>query len=77
MPKHIQVRGVPDHVHRILKVRAAQSGLSMSEYLLQELIAIAERPTMDEIIDRIARREPVRKGLDSARAVRAERESRR
>jgi plasmid stability protein len=73
----LQVRNVPDDVHRTLKVRAAQSGMSLSEYLLKELSAVAERPTIEEVLERIARRDPVWKRLDAARALRAERETRR
>jgi plasmid stability protein len=77
MAKTLQIRNVPAEVHRVLKVRAAQAGMSLSEFLLQELAAVARRPTLDELLERIARREPVGKRLDSAQAVRAERESRR
>lgn len=76
MPKMIQIRHVPDDLHRALKVRAAQLGLSLSDYLLSELRRIAERPTREELLQRIASRAPVRTRLDSARAVRAERERR-
>jgi plasmid stability protein len=76
MPRSLQIRNVPEDVHTMLKVRAAQAGLSLSDYLLKELQAIARRPTVDELIARIRGREGT-PALDSARAVRAERESRR
>jgi len=76
MPKMIQIRHVPDDLHRALKVRAAQLGVSLSDYLLSELRRIAERPTREELLQRIASRAPVRSRLDSVRAVRAERERR-
>ena len=44
----IQIRNVPDALHRELKVRAAQSGMTLSDYLLNELRALAVRPTMGE-----------------------------
>lgn len=59
MSKLVQVRDVPDHVHRTLKVRAAQSGLSLSEYLRAELATIASRPTPEEVRQRIRRSAPV------------------
>lgn len=52
----IQIRNVPDDVHRQLKVRAAQLGLSMSDYVLRELRAALERPTREELLQRIAQR---------------------
>lgn len=59
MGKLVQVRDVPDAVHRTLKVRAAQSGTSLSEYLRGELALIASRPTPDEVRQRLRERMPV------------------
>ena len=72
----IQVRNVPDSVHRILKSRAAQAGMSLSDYLLAELRKIAERPSMDELRKRLQQREPVTLPISAAQAVREERDSR-
>ncbi len=72
----IQVRNVPDELHRTLRVRAAQAGISLSDYLLKQLRRVAERPTRDELLERIARRAPVRSRVRAADAVRAERERR-
>jgi hypothetical protein len=44
MAKMIQVRNVPDALHRSLKARAAMAGMSLSDYLLVEFREIAERP---------------------------------
>ena len=52
----VQVRRVPDEVHAALRKRAAAEGLSLAEFLLRELIAIAERPTKAEVLARAARR---------------------
>lgn len=52
----IQVRGVPDDVHRTLKVRAAQEGTSLSEYVLREMIRVARIPTPRELDARIRER---------------------
>jgi plasmid stability protein len=72
----IQVRNVPDALHRTLKSRAALSGMSLSDYLLAELRMIAERPTMEELRRRLQQREPMVLLESAARAVRAEREAR-
>ena len=53
MAKRVQVRGVPDTVHRTLKARAAHSGISLSEYLRGELALIAARPTPEEVRARL------------------------
>ena len=48
MSKMIQLRNVPDRLHRTLKARAAMAGKSLSDYLLAEIKEIAERPTLDK-----------------------------
>jgi len=72
----IQLRNVPDALHRGLKARAAMAGMSLSDYLLAEIREIAERPTLVELRERLHRRKPVRSELDSARLLREEREAR-
>ena len=72
----IQVRHVPDDLHRKLKARAALAGMSLSDYLLREIREIAERPTIGELRARLARRTPVQPTLAPAKAVRAERDGR-
>jgi antitoxin FitA len=52
----IQIRNVPEDLHRRLKARAAMAGMSLSDYLLKEIGAVAERPTMEEMRARLARR---------------------
>ena len=49
----IQIRNVPDHLHRTLKVRAAKAGMSLSDYLLDEVRRVAERPTLEEMLERL------------------------
>jgi plasmid stability protein len=56
MAKLLQVRDVPESVHRTLKARAAQAGRSLSEYLRAELALIAARPTPDEVRARLRER---------------------
>jgi antitoxin FitA len=70
----LQIRNVPDAVHRTLKSRAALAGMSLSEYALAELRRSAERPTREEILARIAARPPGRLDQSPAAAVRAERD---
>jgi plasmid stability protein len=76
MPKMIQLRNVPDTLHRSLKARAAMAGMSLSDYLLTEIKEIAERPTLAELRDRLHTRKAVTIPLDTARLVREEREAR-
>ena len=76
MSKMIQIRNVPPVLHRTLKVRAADAGMSLSEYLLRELERVAERPTPQLLRERILGREPMMVRESSVEAVRAERESR-
>jgi len=76
MAKMIQLRNVPDALHRHLKARAAMAGMSLSDYLLSEIKEIAERPTLAEMRDRLHEREPVLTKLDSARMIREERDAR-
>jgi plasmid stability protein len=76
MSKMIQLRNVPDALHRTLKARAAMAGMSLSDYLLAEIKEIAERPTLAEFRERLHQRKPVAVQLDIARMVREERDAR-
>lgn len=73
---HLQIRDVPADVHRTLKARAAAAGLSLSDYLLVELRRLAERPTRDEVLARIAARPQHVLHPRPAAVVRAERDHR-
>jgi antitoxin FitA len=53
----IQIKNVPPDVHRTLRRRAAEAGMSLQEYLLAELTEQARQPTLREIFDRIEREE--------------------
>ena len=72
----IQLRNVPDALHRKLKARAAMAGMSLSDYLLGEIKEIAQRPTMGEMLERLQSREPVTFPIDSVRILQQERERR-
>ena len=76
MPKMIQIRNVPDRLHRKLKSRAALEGRSLSEYLLEEIRRSAERPTLRELRERLEGRSPVTPSVPPAEAVREERDLR-
>jgi antitoxin FitA len=72
----IQIRNVPADFHRRLKARAAIEGMSMSDYILRELGKSLERPTRQEVLDRL-RAGPVRHLKRSAAdVIRAERDAR-
>ena len=75
MSKMVQVRNVPDAVHRKLKARAAIAGQSLSDYLLAELGRIAARPTREEMLARLPGRTPVELKTPAAVVIREERES--
>ncbi len=74
MTKMIQVRNVPDAVHREAKARAARAGLSLSDYLLRELEQSLSMPPVEEVLARIAGRERLEPSESPAELVRAERE---
>jgi plasmid stability protein len=76
MSKMIQLRNVPDDVHRALKIKAAEAGLSLSDFLVREVTSIAWRPSIDDLLKRIKQHSSVKTPEDSVAAVRAERETR-
>ena len=71
MSKMIQIRHVPDALHRKLKMRAAMQGTSLSEYLMKEIELIAEQPTLQETLAEIAKLPPVTWKEPVARTIRA------
>ena len=76
MSSMIQIRNVPDALHRRLKARAALEGKSLSDYLLAEIAESAERPTVSELRARLAAQTPVSPLREPALVVREERDSR-
>ena len=72
----VQIRNVPEHLHRTLKSRAALAGLSLSDFLLRELRKVAERPSSEELLKRLAARSAVEPDVLTAVAVREERDRR-
>lgn len=72
----VQIRNVPADVHRRLKARAALEGMSMSDYVLREIGKALERPTRQEVLERL-RSQPLRRLRPSAAAIlRSERDAR-
>jgi plasmid stability protein len=74
MSSMIQIRNVPDELHRELKARAALTGQTLSDYLLAELRALAVRPTMKEWLARSETWEPVEVSESPSAALAAERQ---
>jgi plasmid stability protein len=74
MATMVQIRNVPDTLHRRLKSRAALAGMSLSDYLLSEIRHMAERPTIDELRARLRSRTEAAPSVTPAEAVRAERD---
>ncbi len=70
----VQIRNVPEDLHRTLKSRAALAGMSLSDYLLNEIRQVAERPTMEEMRARLASRTPVITTESTVDILRAERD---
>lgn len=76
MPATIQIRNVPEDLHKRLKSRATLAGVSLSDYLLGQIREVAERPTLEELQERIRSRGSVNPPISPADAVRADRDSR-
>jgi antitoxin FitA len=74
MSSMVQIRNVPDELHRELKVRAARAGMTLSDYLLDELRNLAVRPTMREWVREARRLEPVGVSMSPAEVLREERD---
>ena len=76
MSKMIQLRHVSDDMHRALKARAALAGMSLSDYLIAELGRTLDRPTAQELVERLRGRRPVVLKRSVANLLREERERR-
>jgi plasmid stability protein len=72
---NVQIRAVPEDVHRRLKAQAAMAGQSLSEFLLARLVEISSTPTLAELVEEIRRRPPYR-GPSSATMIREGRDRR-
>jgi plasmid stability protein len=76
MPKMIQLRHVPDDLHRKLKASAAMEGMSPSDYIIREVRQFADKPTMSEMKAGLARRKPVHMKTSPVEILRAIRDGR-
>jgi plasmid stability protein len=74
MSKMIQIRNVPESLHRKLKARAAIEGMTLSDYLLAEMRRSAKRPSLKELRERLNKRRPISPKNPPAKAVRQERD---
>lgn len=72
----IQIRNVPDSLHRQLKSRAAEEGLSLTDYVLRELRRSVSYPNQAELVARIRARGELKVSLSPAEAIRQGREER-
>jgi antitoxin FitA len=70
MSRMIQIRNVPDDVHKALKIRATKEGMSLSDYLLREVTKVAGTLTVQEVVERAARRGPVELDEDPVDTIR-------
>ncbi len=70
----IQIRNVPEPLHRKLKARAAIEGMTLSDYLLTEMRHSAERPSVRELWERLSKRRAISPKVPPAEAVRHERD---
>jgi hypothetical protein len=76
MSKMIQLRNVPDSLHRQLKARAAMAGMALSDYLIREVRKIAAYPSPEEMRERLSHRDPYRGKTSPTELVRADRDAR-
>jgi uncharacterized protein YdeI (YjbR/CyaY-like superfamily) len=71
MPVMIQLRNVPDDLHRKLKARAAAEGMSLSDYILKDVKVQADLPTMKEWLEKLKELPRIVTKETSAEAIRA------
>jgi antitoxin FitA len=75
MSRMIQIRNVPEDLHRTLKVRAAQAGMTLSDYLLAEVRQVAERPSVADLFERARGRRAPANRRSSAGLIRQHRDA--
>jgi plasmid stability protein len=75
MAKMIQVRNVPDPIHRALKAKAALAGKSLSDWILEELDALAALPSEEELLERLREAEAFAMKRSSAKIIRTDRDA--
>jgi plasmid stability protein len=75
MSKMIQVRNVPEPIHRALKAKAALAGKSLSDWILDELQILASLPSEEELLERLRDAEPFSMKRSSAKLIRKDRDA--
>jgi len=73
MSKMIQVRNVPERLHRELTRRARARGQTLTDYIQEMLEREVSRPPATEVFERVARRATVRLRRPAAELIREER----
>lgn len=76
MNKHVQIKNVDEALHRKLKIRAIEHGMSLSDYLRRELATLADRPTNKEVFDRLRKLPNIDLKVSAAEMVREDRDGR-
>lgn len=76
MTKMIQIRDVPDQVHRALKIRSVRAGMSLSEYLLREVTQLVDRPDVETLLAQLAAKKAPKVSRTPGEILREEREMR-
>lgn len=71
--RNIQIRSVPADLHNKLKDKASLNNKTLTDYLMAELMLIADRPTISELKERIQKRKPIRTKMSPTNVLRAER----
>jgi antitoxin FitA len=72
----IQIRHVPEDVHRRLKEQARHAGMSLSDYLLREVTVLSRQMSWEELVDELDQNDPAPTGIDWAEVIREGREER-
>jgi plasmid stability protein len=75
MSKMVQIRNMPDSLHRTLKAKAALAGMSLSDFLLAEMRLVGERPSMEELRARVRSRTKFEGLTPAADVIREERDA--
>ncbi|MBV6423193.1 MAG: hypothetical protein NAOJABEB_00983 [Steroidobacteraceae bacterium] len=76
MSRMIQIRHVPEEIHRRLKAQASLEGMTLSAYLLREVSKLSERPTASQVRARLAQLSPVKTKTSVVSMLRQERDRR-
>jgi plasmid stability protein len=76
MNKMIQIRNVPEKLHRKLKARAAAEGMTLSDYLREEIERLSTKPTLKQWAEELRKRNVDYGPISAAELIRMDRDSR-